>query len=90
MKKEFILIIFLSFFLFCTKKELKKSFVIDIYNFFFPKIEFEPCDPFYSYYENETHFFYDENLTNDGNIHYRKLFELKDLDKNPCNPLNKK
>lgn len=90
MKKGYILIIFFSFFLFCSKRELKKNFITNIYYFFFPKIEFESCDPFYSYYENGTHYFYDENLTNDGTIQYRKLFELKNLEKNPCNPLNKK
>ncbi len=89
-KKGFIWIAIFNVFVFCKKIEIEQSFLGYFYYLIFQKKEFDPCDPFYSYYENKTHYFYDENLKKDGTIDYSKLLELRKVENHPCDPLKRK
>ncbi|MFN3603654.1 MAG: hypothetical protein ACK4UJ_02960 [Leptonema sp. (in: bacteria)] len=88
MKKAYIWTLIFSFFISCKNYDL--SFLENFYYFFFPKKQLDPCDPFYSYYENKSHFFESDNLKSDGTIDYYKLFLAKRPENNPCDPLYSK
>lgn len=89
-KKVFIWITVFSTSFYCKQVEVEQSILGSFYYFIFQKKEFDPCDPFYSYYENRTHFFYDENLNQDGTIDYYKLLESRKTENNLCDPLKNK
>lgn len=50
---------------------------------------FNPCDPYYDYYENGKHFAQDTMIREDGTIDYRRIFKGLDPDYTRCDPLGK-
>lgn len=50
---------------------------------------FNPCDPYYDYYENGKHFAHDTMIREDGTIDYRRIFKGLDPEYTRCDPLGK-
>lgn len=50
---------------------------------------FNPCDPYYDYYENGKHFTHDRMIREDGTIDYRRIFKGLDPEYTRCDPLGK-
>ncbi len=89
-QKVFILIFYYSLLMIfssCQKLEDTIFYVKDFFHMLFPVEEFQPCDPFFNYYENKKHYFSDYFLK-EGNIDYKKLLEMqKKLYLSNCDPL---
>lgn len=50
----------------------------------------DPCDPATNLYDDGKHFLERDYLTEEGTIDYKKLLEMNEIQKSPCDPLQKK